>query len=709
MKRFFACAVLALVAPAHAQLSYPEARKADVVEEQFGFKVSDPYRWMEDASSSELAGWIARQNELSAGYLGRLPLREHFQKRLTELWNYPKTNAPLVENGQLFYRRNTGLELQSSIYLRKGIDAAPVLVLDANALSPDGSVHLADFRASPDARLVAYALAEGGADWRTLRVRDVATGRDLADEVKWVRFSAISWTRDSKGFFYSRYPEPPQGKALQAELIGHALYYHRLGTPQSQDAQVYARPDLPRHFIAAWTTEDGRYLQVRIAPGAGPFNRLYVADLRDPLRPDVRAPVKPVVDEESAEFRMIGNAGPVLFVKTNEAASNGKIVAIDVRDPRRAAWKTIVPESKDAMRYTDFIAERIVVEYLSDVQSRLALFDRAGKPRGEIALPEAGAVMELQGRERSGPIYYEFTSALYPSTIFAYDVKSGKSTPFEPPRAPADTSRYETKRFFAVSKDGTRVPFFLTARKDLSQDGSNPTILFGYGGFAISVRPSYRPSVMAWLEAGGVWVSSNIRGGGEYGKSWHDAAKAERRQNGFDDFIAVADHLVKEKYTSPAHLGILGGSNGGLLVSVVSQQRPDLYAVVLPAVGVFDMLRFDRFTGGRAWIVEYGSPREPEQFKALLRYSPLHNVKPGTCYPAMLLTTADHDDRVVPSHSYKFTAAVQAAQACQRPVLLRVEAKASHGYRPTERAIAEVADLWAFAAEHTGMRAAPRP
>jgi prolyl oligopeptidase len=661
---------------------------------------------MEDASSSELAGWITRQNELSAGYLQRLPLREHFQKRLTELWNYPRTSVPLVESGQLFYRRNNGLERQSSIYMRKAFDAPPALVLDANALSPDGSVHLADYRPSPDARRVAYALAVGGADWRTVRVRDVASGRDLADEVKWVRFSAISWTRDSKGFFYSRYPEPPAGRALQAELTGHALYYHRVGTPQSQDVPVYARADLPRHFIGAWTTEDGRYLQVRIAPGAGPFNRLYVADLRDPLKPDVRAPVKPVVDEENAEFRVIGNAGPVLFVKTNDAAPNGKIVAIDLRDPRRAAWKTLVAEGKEAMRYTDVIGDRIVVEYLSDVQSRVALFDGAGRARGEIALPEAGAILDLQGRERTGPIYYEFTSPLYPTTVFAYDVKSGKSTPFEAPRALVDASRYETKRLFAVSKDGTRIPLFLTARKDLPQDGTNPTILFGYGGFAISLRPTYRPSVISWIELGGVWVSSNIRGGGEYGKAWHDAAKAERRQNGFDDFIAVAEHLVKEKYTSPAHLGILGGSNGGLLVSVVSQQRPDLYAAVFPAVGVFDMLRFDRFTGGRAWVIEYGSPRNPEQFKALLRYSPLHNVKPGSCYPAMLLTTADHDDRVVPSHSYKFTAAVQAAQACQRPVLLRVEAKASHGYRPTEREIAEVADRWAFAAEHTGMRGA---
>ena len=705
-------AALAAPALAHAQLPYPEARKADVVEELFDIKVSDPYRWMEDAASSELAGWIAQQNELSAGYLRRQPLREHFQKRLTELWNYPRTNAPVVENGRLFYRRNKGLERQSSVYMRTRLDAPPALVLDANALSPDGSLHLADFRPSPDARLVAYALAEGGADWRTLRVREVASGRDLADELKWVRFSWLSWTRDSKGLFYARYPEPPHGKALQAELTGHALYYHRVGTPQSEDVLVYARPDLPRHFIGGWVTEDGRYLLVRISPGAGPLNRLYFADLGDPLRPNMRAAVKPLVDEESAEYWPLGNAGPVVFVRTDEDASNRKIIAIDLRDPRRAAWKTVVPEGKDAMRFSDLIADRIVIEYLSDAQTRLALFDRAGKPRGEIALPEPGAIMGLQGRERAGPIFYEFTSPLYPSTVFAYDVRSGKSVPFEAPQTPADVSRYETQRFFAASKDGTRIPFFLTARKDLKQDGTNPTILFGYGGFASSTRPVYRPSVISWVELGGIWVSSNIRGGGEYGKAWHEAARAEKRQNAFDDFIAVAEHLVKEKFTSPAALGILGGSNGGLLVSVVAQQRPDLYAVVLPAVGVFDMLRFDHFTGGRAWIREYGSPRDAAQFKHLLRYSPLHNVKPGGCYPATLLTTADHDDRVVPSHSYKFAAALQAAQSCQRPILLRVEAKASHGYRTTEQEIAEIADRWAFAAAHTGMRApqvSPQP
>jgi prolyl oligopeptidase len=576
-------------------------------------------------------------------------------------------------------------------------------VLDPNRLWPDGGVALADFRPSPDARLLAYAMAEGGADWRTLRVREVAGGRDLEDEVKWVRFSWISWTRDSKGFFYSRYPEPPAGKALAAELSGQALYYHRVGTPQAEDVLVYERADLPKWFIGAWVTEDGRYLVVRLAQGAGPVNRLYYADLGDARRPNVRAAVKPVVEDDGREYWPMGNDGPVLFVRTDEGASNRKIIGIDVRDPRRAAWKTLVPESKDAIRFADFIAGRFVVEYLSDAQTRLALFDAAGRPRGDIALPEAGSLVALEGRQSSNTIFYEFTSPLYRNTVFGYDTRSGKSAAFEPPPAATDVGRYETRRLFAVSKDGTRVPFFITARRNLQRDGGNPALLMGYGGFAISLRPSYRAQTIAWLEQGGVWVTASIRGGGEYGDAWYRAARAEKRQNGFDDFIAVAEHLVKEKYTSPAKLGIVGGSNGGLLVTAVSQQRPDLMGVVLAGVPVTDMLRFDRFTGGRAWITEYGSPHDPAQFKHLLRISPLHNVKPGTCYPAMLLTTADHDDRVVPSHAYKFAATVQAAQPC-RPALLRVEAKGSHGYRTTERQIAELTDMMAFAAEHTGLR-----
>ena len=706
MKTPWLAVALALATSAAAQspLSYPDARKAEVTEELFGVQVSDPYRWMEEAGSKEVEQWVAAQNALTFGYLEGLPLRRHFQKRITELWDHPRTTVPVAtEDGRLFYRRNSGLQLQAPIYMRTGMKGAATLVLDPNRLSPDGSVALADFRPSPDARLLVYAMAQGGADWRTLRVRDVASGRDLADELKWVRFSWISWTRDSKGFFYSRYPEPPAGQALAAELSGQALYYHRVGTPQDDDVLVYARPDLPKWFIGAWVTEDGRYLVVRMARGAGPVNRLYYADLGNARRPNVRAAVKPLVEEDGKEYWPLGNDGPLLYVRSDDGASNRRIIGIDMREPRRAAWKTLVPEAKDAIRFADFIAGRIVVEYLTDAQSRLALFDAAGRPRGDIALPEAGSIVGLDGRQASGTIYYEFTSPLYRNTVFGYEPRTGKSAAFEAPPAAADLGRYETRRLFAVSRDGTRVPFFVTARRDLARDGANPALLMGYGGFAISLRPAYRAHAIAWLEQGGIWATASIRGGGEYGDAWYKAALAEKRQNGFDDFIAVAEHLVKEKYTSPAKLGIVGGSNGGLLVSAVSQQRPELYGVVLAGVPVTDMLRFDRFTGGRAWITEYGSPHDPGQFKHLLRISPLHNVKPGTCYPAILVTTADHDDRVVPSHSYKFAATVQAAQPC-RPALLRVEAKASHGYRTTARQIAELADQFAFAAEHTGMR-----
>lgn len=692
---------------AHGQssrLSYPAPRKADVADDYFGIRVGDPYRWMEELDSRELADWVAAENKLTFEYLERLPLREHFRRRIAELWNHPKLSVPVVEAGRIFYRKNSGLQLQSPIYMRTSLAAPPVLVVDPNALSPDGSVSLANFAPSPDARFLAYTLSEGGADWQTVRVREIATGGDLPDEVKWMRFSWLSWTKDSKGFFYSRYPEPPKGKVLEAELSGHALYYHRLGTPQSADQLIYERKEMPTSFIGAWVSEDGRYLLVRVAKAAGPKNRLYYADLGNSRRPNVRATIKSVADEDGVEYTAVGNVGPLLYVRTDLGAANRKVVAIDLRDPRRTAWKTIVPESKDSMRNIELAGGRIAIEYLADVQSRLALFDRNGRARGVIALPGAGAVLEIRGREDDPRIFYAFTSSLYPSTVFSYDVRTKKSTPFEAPALPAGMGRYENRQFFAISKDGTRVPFTVTARKDLVKNGDNPTLLLGYGGFSISLMPFYRPQALAWLELGGAYVSANIRGGGEYGDAWYQGARAERRQNGFDDFIAVAEHLIKERFTSPARLGILGGSNGGLLVATVSQQRPDLYAVALPSVPVTDMLRFDKFTGGRYWITEYGSPSDPEQFKHLIRYSPLHNIKPGACYPATLVTTADHDDRVVPSHSFKFAATLQAAQGCDRPVLIRVEAKGSHGYRPTDRLIAEIADQWAFAAEQTGMR-----
>ncbi len=678
-------------------LQYPATRRGDVVAEYHGTWIPDPYRWMEDLDSKDAIDWIAAQNAVTFDYLQRLPMRETLRKRITELWDYPKTSLPVLEAGRLFYRKNRGLEKQSPLYMRAGLTAAPTLLIDPNTWSPDGSVSLAAYAPAPDGRLLAYGVSQGGADWRTVKVRDLASGKDLDDEVKWVRFSGLSWTKDGKGFYYSRYPEPPQGKAMQAALSGQAIYYHRAGSPQSQDPLIYERKDLPTWFTGGMVTEDGRYLLIVLAEGSGNNNRLYYADLRDPLQPDVSAPIKPIVEEDGAEYAPIGNAGSLLLVRSDRDAPTRKVMGIDLSNPQPSAWKTLVPaSSKESIEAVAFIGGRIVIEYLVDVQSRLAMFDVGGGALGELPLPAPGSLAGLSGRADSPTIFYAFTSPLYPTTVFAYDPRARQSTPFEAPKPAIDTSQYETTAHFATSKDGTRVPYFVTARRNLPRDGSNPTMLYGYGGFSVTEAPTYHADVPAWLEIGGIWVTANMRGGGEYGEAWHIAGMLDKKQNVFDDFIAVAEQLIKEKYTSPAKLGIMGGSNGGLLVGAVMEQRPELFAVALPAVGVMDMLRYDQFTGGHAWVTEYGSSSNPQQFQTLIHYSPLHNIRIGTCYPATLVTTADHDDRVVPSHSFKFVAALQAAQGCNRPVLIRVETQGSHGYRPTDKRIAEEADLWAF-------------
>jgi prolyl oligopeptidase len=699
-----ACATACRQAPPTKQLMYPTPRKGDVVDDYHGTKVADPYRWMEALDSKDVADWVAASNAVSEPYLKSLPLREHFNKRLTELWNYPRVGLPVIESSRLFYAKNTGLQKQAPVYVRAGFNEPPSLVIDPNVISEDGSVSLALWMPSPDAKLFAYGLAEGGADWRTIHVRDLGTGKDLPDEVRWMRFSDLSWTKDSKGFYYSRYPEPPKNKVLEAALSGHAIYYHRVGTPQSADVLVYERKDLPTWVIDGSVTEDGRYLLIVVSEGAENRNRLYYADLGDPRSPKVNAPVKPVVEADDAEYAPFGNRGSTVFIRSDKNAPNRAVVAIDLAHPEPSAWKTIVPERKEAIESVALIGGRIVAQYLVDVQSRLSLFDEKGTPEGEIPLPGPGAIGGVAGRQDSPDIWYSFSSPLTPSTVHKFDPATKSSTPFEQATPPVDTSMFETKALFATSKDGTRVPFFLTAKKNLPLDGNNPTMLYGYGGFSISMLPTYRPDVPAWLERGGVWVTANMRGGAEYGEAWHKAGMLEKKQNVFDDFISVAEYLIKEKYTSPARLGIMGGSNGGLLVGAVMEQRPELFAVALPQVGVMDMLRFDRFTGGKLWTSEYGSASNPAQFPFLLKYSPVQNVKAGTCYPATLITTADHDDRVVPSHSFKFAAALQAAQSCPRPVLIRIEVQGSHGYRPTDKLIAERADEWAFAAENMGMR-----
>jgi len=686
---------------------YPESRQGDVVDVYGTTRVADPYRWLEDLDSPVVAAWVAAQNAVTFAHLDSLPLRNRLKARLTELWDYPRTSLPIIENGRLFYSKNTGLQRQAPVYVRAGVFDPPSLVIDPNVLSPDGSVSLAQFAPSPDAKLLAYAIAQGGADWETVRVRRVATGEDLPDEISWVRFSDLSWTHDSKGFFYSRYPEPPKNKVLEAALTGQAVYYHRLGTPQSDDPLIYQRQDHPSWIVNALVSDDGRYVFLRTYRGSDNNNQLHYIDLGSVASPKVTSGIRPVVETLDAEYAPIGNYQSRVYVRTDKDAPNRKVIAIDLENPAPEAWKTVVAEMSNAIESAALIGGRVVVHSLVNVQSRLQLFGLDGIAEGEIPLPGVGAVSDLNGRSDQYDVWFLFSSPLAPATAYRYDLDSGGRMAFEPPAPPMDAAGFETRALFAVSKDGTRIPFFLTARKGLKRDGRNPAMLYGYGGFSISVLPAYRSDVPAWLELGGLFVSVNLRGGAEYGEAWHQAGYLEKKQNVFDDFIAVAEYLVKEHYTSPDRLGMMGGSNGGLLVGAVMEQRPDLFAVALPAVGVMDMLRYDRFTGGRLWATEYGSSADPRQFAFLIKYSPLHNVKAGTCYPATLVTTADHDDRVVPSHSFKFTAALQAEQSCDRPVLIRVETRGSHAYRPTDRLIAERADQWAFAAAHLGVEPQP--
>ncbi|HZI43247.1 MAG TPA: prolyl oligopeptidase family serine peptidase, partial [Gemmatimonadaceae bacterium] len=577
----------------------------------------------------------------------------------------------------------------------------PKLVLDPNTFSPDGSIALGGFSPSPDNRYLAYGIAEGGADWRTLLVRELESGKQLADTVRWLKGGGMSWTKDGKGFYYSRFPQPEAGKQLQNAIRDEKMYYHRIGTTQSQDVLIYERPDHPDWFVGGGVSEDGRYLFVSVNRGTEPQNRLYVADLGDPKQPKVDAPIRPLFDKGDAAYGPIGNVGSTIYLQTDRDAERSKVVAFDIASPEQ--WRTVIPEQMNAIDQIAMYKGGIAVNYLEDVKAHVRLYDLDGKAIGDLTLPGIGSLQGLSTREDTPEIFYGFTSPLYPTTAFRYDPATKKSTPFEAPKLNFDASQYETRAVFATSKDGTRVPVFVTMKKGLALDGNNPAMLYGYGGFDIATTPGFRPDVLAWLEQGGIWATASMRGGSEYGEAWHKAGMFERKQNVFDDFIAAAEFLVKQGYSSPSKLGIMGGSNGGLLVGAVEEQRPELFAVALPAVGVMDMLRYHKFTGGGAWATEYGSADDSTQFQYLVKYSPVHNVKPGTCYPATLITTADHDDRVVPSHSFKFAAMMQAAQGCAKPVLIRVETQGSHGYRPTDKRIAELADEWAFTAANTGV------
>ena len=700
LRPVLAAALVAIAGPlAGQQWHYPSAPRGDVVDSYFGTRVADPYRPLEALDAPATKAWVDSENTLTFGYLATIPQRDSIRARLTAMWNYPRVTVPQREAGRLWFRKNSGLQKQSVLYQVADVGGQAAVVLDPNALSPDGSIAVAQWSVSPDGRILGYSTAVGGSDVRDIHLRDLATGRDRADTVAHVKFTSVSWTRDSKGFYYARY----RGSAARANLSDanthHQLWYHLVGG--GPERLIFERPDDSTAYVGGSVSDDGRWLFVYSSSGTT-NNKLWVADLKDARRPDVAAAVKPVVTVEDAINAPLGFIGDTLYLFTNWQAPRGRIVAAAVGDSDRTHWRTIVAQGPDVMNEELLVGDRLVVAYLVDVQTRVRLFDLHGTPRGEITLPDVGTAADLSGRNDGRDFFFGFTSYLRPTTVYRYDLRPGRVAPFEPATTPFDASRYETRATFYPSKDGTRIPIFVTARKGLTRDGTHPTLLYAYGGFDISIQPFFSPAVAAWLQLGGVYAVANLRGGGEYGEAWHQAGMHEKKQNVFDDFIAAAEFLIREGYATPRTLAIHGGSNGGLLVGAVMTQRPDLFAVALPAVGVMDMLRYQKFTGGQLWAEEYGSSDDSTAARVLLAYSPLHNVKPGTCYPATLVTTADHDDRVVPSHSFKFTATLQAAQGCARPVFIRVETAGSHGYRPTDRVIAEIADQYSFALANLG-------
>src|SRR5881396_2139784 len=677
-------------------LPYPPARKGDVVDDYHGTRVADPYRWLEDPDSPESRGWIDAENRLTEGYLSQIPQRAALRQRLTTLWNYPKYGAPFHKAGRYFFFKNDGLQNQSVLYKQASLTAGPETLLDPNLLSEDGTVAVSTLAVSEDGRRLAYGTSASGSDWEEFRVRDVASGRDLPDHLQWIKFSGASWTKDGAGFFYSRYPQPGD-KALTDVNRFQRLYYHPLGADQAADVLVYERSDQPDWGFGADVTDDGRYAVLTVWLGTDRRNRVYYLDLKDARHPRVKGEVVRLLDEFDASYGFIGNDGPVFYVLTDLDAPRKRVIAIDTRHPERSRWREIIPQGDDVLETVQIIHDAFVANYLHDAHSQLRLLALDGRLLKSLELPALGSVVSISGERRNDEMFYAFTSFLYPTTIFRYDFKTGETSVFKAPAIDFDPSGYETTQVFYRSKDGTRVPMFITHRKGLKLDGSNPAYLYGYGGFNISLTPSFSVSILVWLEMGGVYAVPNLRGGGEYGEEWHQAGMHDKKQNVFDDFIAAAEYLIGAGYTSAAKLAIAGGSNGGLLVGAVMTQRPELFGAALPAVGVMDMLRFHCFTIGWAWVTEYGSADSAAQFPYLYRYSPLHNLRAGTHYPATLITTADHDDRVVPGHSFKFAAALQAAQAGPQPVLIEIETKAGHGAgKPTSKIIEEQADRLAF-------------
>ena len=670
------------------KINYPETKKTDVTDNYHGTQVADPYRWLENDTSAETAAWVEAQNKVTFGYLEQIPFREQIKNRITKIWDYPKYSVTFKKGNRYFYFKNDGMQNQSVLYVQESLEAEPKVLLDPNKFSDDGTVALSNYDISKDGKYLAYGISRGGSDWNEIMVMEVENGNKLDDHLKWIKFSGISWKND--GFYYSRYDEP-KGSELSGKNEFHKVFYHKIGTPQSEDKLVFENKNFPLRNYYASTTDDERFL-ILYESDTTKGNALHYMDL-SAKNPQFAT----IVADFDNEHVVIDNIDGNLLVRTNFNAPKYRLVLIDPANPAKENWKIILPEEQEVLEGITLIGGKIVAEYMKDACSKAYIYDMEGKKLDELNLPGIGTLGGLNGHKDDNVAFYGYSSFTFPSTIYKYDIEKNESVIYRDPQVDFDASLYETKQIFYESKDGTKVPMFIVHKKGLEMNGKNPTLLYGYGGFNISMTPGFSTSRLILLEQGGVFAMANLRGGGEYGEEWHLAGTKERKQNVFDDFIAAAEYLIQNGYTSPDFLAINGGSNGGLLVGACMIQRPDLFRVALPAVGVMDMLRYHQFTIGWAWVSDYGSSENAGDFAYLIKYSPLHNLKKGTCYPATMVTTADHDDRVVPAHSFKFAATLQEAQSCNNPVFIRIETKAGHGAgKPTTKIIEELADFYSF-------------
>ncbi len=676
--------------------NYPHTQTVDQTDVYHGTTVADPYRWLEDVDSPETLEWIKQQNELTFSILEKIPRRETIKKRMTELWDFAKAWAPNKKGKWHFQERNSGLQNQNVLYVMESLTSEPRVLLDPNTLSEDGTVALTSFAFSKDGNWLAYATSASGSDWLMWRVRSVETGKDLEDVIEWSKFSEAAWLPDGSGFFYSRYDAPVEGGEFQSANYNQKVFFHKLNTSQDEDKLIYKRPDNKEWGFQSVITDEGRYHALVVWQGTDVRNRFFYLDLQGGNQ------FVELISDLEATYQLVGSDGTTFYFFTNLDAPRGKLIAIDVASPQKENWQTLIPESKSVLEGVVMANDQFAALYNEDAHHVLRLFKLDGSPDGEIPFPALGSVVQINdlgihASRKDNELFFTFQSFLYPTTVYRYNFATRSADPIYSPELDFDPSAYETSQVFVPSKDGTKVPMYLTHKKGLERDGQNPTLLYGYGGFNISTMPAFAVSRLVWLELGGVYASANMRGGGEYGEEWHQGGMLDKKQNVFDDFISCAEWLIAENITSTPKLAIAGGSNGGLLVGACMTQSPDLFGACIPQVGVMDMLRFHKFTIGWAWVSDYGSPDDPEQFKTLYAYSPYHNLKPGTSYPATLVTTADHDDRVVPGHSFKFAARLQACQSGDAPTLIRIQTKAGHGFgKPTAILIEELTDIYAF-------------